>query len=76
MGKGGDLSNFERGMDAGARRVSLSISQSAQLLGFSLTTVYRVYKEWFEKRKTSSMGQSCGRKYLVDARGRLILEQL
>jgi len=30
MRKKGDLSNFERGMVVGARRASLSISQSAQ----------------------------------------------
>jgi len=34
-GTKGDLSNFERGMVVGARRAGLSISQSAQLLGFS-----------------------------------------
>jgi len=49
MGKKGDLSNFERGMIVGARRASLSISQSAQLLGFSRTTIYWVYKEWCKK---------------------------
>uniref|UniRef100_A0AAY5K1D2 Ig-like domain-containing protein n=1 Tax=Esox lucius TaxID=8010 RepID=A0AAY5K1D2_ESOLU len=50
-------------------RAGLSISQSAQLLGFSRTTISMIYKEWCEKGKTSSMQQSCGRKCLVDARG-------
>jgi len=45
MGKKGDLSNFECGMVVGARRAGLSISQSAQLLGFSRTTISWVNKE-------------------------------
>ncbi len=35
MGKKGDLSDFERGMVVGARRAGLSISKTADLLGFS-----------------------------------------
>jgi len=33
------ISNFECGMIVGARQAGLSISQSAQLLGFSRTTI-------------------------------------
>ncbi len=45
MGKKGDLSDFERGMVVGARRSGLSISTTADLLGFSHTTISRVYRE-------------------------------
>jgi len=54
----------------------LSISQSAQLLGFSRTTISRVYKESCEKVKTSSMWQSCGQKCLVVARDQRRMGQL
>ncbi len=36
MGKKRDLSVFERGMVVGARQAGLSISKTADLLGFSL----------------------------------------
>ncbi len=69
MGKKGDLSDFERGMVVGVRRVGLSISKTADLLGFSPTTISRVNREWSEKEKISSEWQLCGRKCLVDVRG-------
>ena len=39
MGKNGDLRDFERGMVVGARRAGLSMSESADLLGFTPTTI-------------------------------------
>jgi len=55
MGKNSDLSNFEHGMVVGATRAGRDISQSPQLLGFSRTTISRVYKEWCEKGKTVTL---------------------
>ncbi len=68
MGKKGDLSDFECGMLVGARRAGLSISKTADLLGFSRTIISRVCREWSEKEKISSERQLCGRKCL-DVRG-------
>ncbi len=63
-------------MVVGVRRTGLSISQTADLLGFSHTTISSVYREWFEKEKISSEQQLCGRKCLVDVRGQRRMDRL
>ncbi len=58
MGKKGDLRDFECGMVVGVRRAGLSISKTTDLLGFSWTTISRVYREGSEKEKYP-VGGSC-----------------
>ncbi len=58
MGKKGDLSDFERGLVVGARRARLSIYKTADLLGFSHTTISRFTENGLKKRKYPVSG-SC-----------------
>ncbi len=76
MGKKGDLSDFERGMVVGTRRAGLSISKTVDLLGFSRTTISRVYREGSEQEKISSDRQLCGWKFLVDVRDQRRMDRL
>ncbi len=66
----------ERGIVVGDRRTGLSISQTADLLGFSHTTISSVYREWTEKEIISSEQQLCGWKCLVDVRGQRRMDRL
>ncbi len=76
MRKKGDLRDFEHVMVVGVRRAGLSISETADLLGFSHTTISRIYRECSEKEKLSRERQLCGRKCLVDIRGQRRMDRL
>ncbi len=69
MGRKGDLNDFKRGMVVGARRAGLSISKTADLLGFSRKTIARVYRKWSEKEKIFCERQLCRLKCLLDVGG-------
>ncbi len=59
MGKKGYLSDFERGMVVGVRRAGLSISKTADLLGFSHTTISIGFTENGPKKKQYPVNGSC-----------------
>ncbi len=63
-------------MVVGARRAGLSISQTADLLGFSHTTISRFTENGPKKEKISSERQLCGWKCLVDVRGQRRMARL
>ena len=56
-------------MAVGAEGPDLRMSEMADLLRYSRTTISRVYKEWYEKEKKCSEQRFFGQKWLVDGRG-------
>lgn len=55
MGKTKDLTEFERGMVVGARRLGFSISKTANVLDFSHATVSRVFRVAVESKKLQAV---------------------
>lgn len=57
MRRKGDLGEFEDGVVVGARRTGRSVSETAHPLGFSHTSIFRVYREWSKREKISTQWQ-------------------
>lgn len=70
MGKGKDLSSFERGMIVGARLAGASYKKTAIISGRSKSVVIRAVQDWVKKSKTTASREKCGRKQKIDSRGR------
>lgn len=60
MGKTGVLSNFEHGMVVSTSVVGLSMSETADPLGFLQITISRFYREWSKKEKLLNERQFSG----------------
>ncbi|GFT73418.1 HTH_Tnp_Tc3_2 domain-containing protein [Trichonephila clavipes] len=57
-----ELREFERCVIIGAREMGHSIFEEVMKFGYSLTTISRVYREYWESSKTSNLRHRCDRK--------------
>ncbi len=63
-------------MVVGAGRAGLRISETADLLGFSRTSISKGLQRMVRKRENIQWQQLCGRKCLVDVRGQRRMDRL
>lgn len=69
MGKGKDLSDFDKGQIVMARRLGQSISKTAGLVGCSRYAVVSTYQKWTKEGHPVNRRRGHGRPRLIDARG-------
>lgn len=60
------MSDSECGMAAGARRAAPGIAQTADLQGFSCTTISGVFREWSHKDREKKKKKSGGERHLCE----------
>ena len=60
-----DLSDFEKGQIVGACMARASITETAELLGFSRATTSRTMSEFEKHGKTSNNRSSSGRPFKI-----------
>ncbi|GBM55001.1 hypothetical protein AVEN_238932-1 [Araneus ventricosus] len=71
-----DLNEFERGVIVGAPEMGHNVSEVAMKLGFSRTTISRVYREYRASGKTSNLRQHCGGKKIMQEQDRRRLTRI
>ncbi|GBL74166.1 Transposable element Tc1 transposase [Araneus ventricosus] len=76
MGKAADLSEFDKGQIAMARRLGTSITEIARLVGCSRSAVVSIHAKWINDGDTSSRRQGVGRPRVIKKKGRLSLSRL
>lgn len=76
MGKRKDLSDFDKGQIVMARRLGLSISKTAELVGCSRFAVVSTFQKWSKEGHPVNRRKGHGRPRLIDARGEKMLADL
>ncbi|GBO11725.1 hypothetical protein AVEN_47671-1 [Araneus ventricosus] len=70
MGNAADLSEFDRGQIVMARRLGTSITDTARLVGCSLSAVVSIHAKWINDGDTSSRRQGVVRLSAIKEKGR------
>lgn len=76
MGKGKDLSDFEKGQIVMARRLGRSISKTASVVGCSRSAVVSTFQRWSKQGRLVNQRQGHGRPRLIDECGERRLARL
>ncbi|GBN76236.1 Transposable element Tc1 transposase [Araneus ventricosus] len=76
MGKAVDLSEFDRGEIVMARRLEMSITETARLVGCSRSAVVIIHAKWINDGDTSSRRQDVGRPCVIKEKERWRLSRL